>query len=163
MNISNYWMRLSMISWIINAMVGVIYQNQKLRQIKQKGGWKFITSCKNWIQKLFYYDTFFWQSTKEHTFLWVYKRLQTVLHWLEVGKLGRLWTQHDNPISAADFGLSCQLQMLLHIDWVPSTDQSFDSKSNSTCYNPPFSLVIVTLKSWSQILQITKMNRRVIK
>ena len=31
-------------------------------------------------------------------------------------KLGRLWIWHDNPISAADIGLSCQLLLPLFID-----------------------------------------------
>ena len=43
-------------------------------------------------------------SAKEDTFLWVCKNLRT-LHGLGAWKLGRFWTQHDNPISAADIGL----------------------------------------------------------
>ncbi len=46
-------------------------------------------------------------------------------------KLGGLWTRHDNPISdIADIGLSCQVHMLLYIDWMLVTNHMFQSNSN---------------------------------
>ena len=61
--------------------------------------------------------TFFQQSTKEDTFLWVFKSLRTPHGWA-AWKLERLWIWHDNPISAADIGLLCQLHMLLYTECV---------------------------------------------
>ena len=72
----------------------------------------------------------FKQSAKEDAFLWVCKSWRA-LHRQGAWKLGRLSTQHDNPISATDIGLSYQLHMLLYIDCMLLTNQSFYSKSNA--------------------------------
>ena len=47
-----------------------------------------------------------------------------------VGKLDRLWTRHDNQLSAANIELSCQLHTPLCIDCMLPTDQSFHTRSN---------------------------------
>ena len=60
---------------------------------------------------MFYY-TFIEQSAKEDTPLWVCQSLRT-LHGQWGWQLDRLWTQHGNPTSPADIGLSHQLHMLL--------------------------------------------------
>ena len=49
--LNNYWMRLSMISWIIKTEVCVIRRSRRLRQITQTRGFGwFMISCKNRIQ-----------------------------------------------------------------------------------------------------------------
>ena len=45
----------------------------------------------------------------------IFKSL-TALHGQGAWKLGGLSTRHDNPISAADIGLPCQVHMRLYID-----------------------------------------------
>ena len=61
--------------------------------------------------------------------LWVSKRLGT-LHKRRGWKLDRLWTRHDNQLSAANIELSCQLHTPLCIDCMLSTNQSFHTSSN---------------------------------
>ena len=50
------------------------------------------------------------------------------LHGHRAWKQGRVWTWHDNSISAADIGLSCH--SLLYTDSMLKTNQSFHSLSN---------------------------------
>ena len=52
LRLNNYWMRLSMISWIIKTKVCVIYRSRRLRQIIQTQGFdnKLMISYKNRIQ-----------------------------------------------------------------------------------------------------------------
>ena len=50
------------------------------------------------------------------------------LHGHRAWKQGRIWTWHDNSISAADIGLSCHT--LLYTDSMLKTNQSFHSLSN---------------------------------
>ena len=57
------------------------------------------------------------QSAMEDTCLLVYKSLRT-LHGRGAWKQGKLWTQHDNPISAADIGLLWRLHTPLYTDWI---------------------------------------------
>ena len=90
--------------------------------------WQFMISCKNRIQQLFCYNIFK-QSAKEDISLWVSKRLGT-LHKRRGWKLDRLWTRHDNQLSAANIELSCQLHTPLCIDCMLSTNQSFHTRSN---------------------------------
>ena len=50
--LNNYWMRLSIISWIIKTKVCVICRSRRLRQITQTRGFDklFMISCENRIQ-----------------------------------------------------------------------------------------------------------------
>ena len=70
--------------------------------------------------------TFLKQSAKENTSLWVRKNLRT-LHGRGAWRLGRLWTRHDNPTSAANIGLSWDDVLMLDIDtcWTCSIFASF--------------------------------------
>ena len=75
--LSNYWMRLSMISWIIKTKVwGSIICD--------------IMGQPNSIIVLLY----IFQTAKEDTFLWVCLSMRTLHRW-GAWKLGRLWSQHD--------------------------------------------------------------------
>ena len=61
--LNNYWKRLCIISWSINAKVWVIYQSRRLRQITQT--WSLI---KTWWIKFFFYCKFAKQSVEVRHF-----------------------------------------------------------------------------------------------
>ena len=54
----------------------------------------------------------FKQSATEDTSLSLQKFENNA--WIRAWKLGIFWTWHENPLSAADIGFSCQLHMLLY-------------------------------------------------
>ena len=119
---STYWMRLSMISWIINAEVWVICQSRKLSQITQTLGLiihDIMRKPNSLIILLYIFQTI---CQRRHL-------SERTLHLWGAWKLGRLWTRHNYLISATNIGLSCQLTTLLNNDYMLTNNQSFDGKS----------------------------------
>ena len=111
--INNYWMRLSMISWIIKPEVCVICRSRRVRQITQTRGfdnsWYHAkTEFNNCFITHFSHNSSSETEAKRSAILFLRRtlHLQQILH------------------------LSCQVHKLFSIDWMLSTNQIFHSESD---------------------------------
>ena len=127
--LNNYWMRLSMISWIIKTEVCVICRSQRLRQITQTRGfdnsWYHAKTEFNNCFIIHYFTHIIHPQQQKRS-------IQPFCFWEHskgLSNQAEVELDMTNAISLADIAFIMSSSQAI-VNWMLSTNQIFDSESD---------------------------------
>ena len=123
--LNNYWMRLSMISWIIKTEVCVICRSRRLRQITQTRGFG-----NSWYHAKTEFNNCFIIQFSHNSYSETEAKRSAILFLKGLSNQADVELDMINANLQQILHLSCQVHKLLWIDWMLSTNQIFHSESD---------------------------------